>query len=147
MRFQGCPIAPLDSYAGPITMMDGRTVDSGDIRFDQDSHTFSINGVDVTSRIKQSDKAANFSGFDRATDNERAYRMAQLRKTGMMPPPTGETSTTKNFFSLVTTDPLGAPIEYASKKADQITKSSGIQTLIIAGIVGYGLILYLQSRK
>lgn len=147
MRFQRCPIAPLDSYAGPITMLDGRRIDSDDLTFDRESMRFSLSGIDVTNNIKQADKVANFPGFDRAKDNERAYVEAYVKSRGQVPPSTGSTSTLGIFTKQITTEPLAAPLESLDKTVGQIARSSGVQTIIITAIIGYGLYLYFQSRR
>jgi hypothetical protein len=145
MRFQRCPITPLDSYAGNITFTDGSTADVGDITFDPGSYHFTYYGKDVTNQLTQSQKAAGWKKFDRAKDNLRAYNESQL-KQGKTPVPTGSTSTIGIFAEQLFTDPLGAPLESLDKKVKQVVTSSGVQTILITAIIGYGLVLFFQSR-
>jgi hypothetical protein len=147
MRYSRCPITPLDSYAGNLTFTDGSTADVGDITFDQSSYHFTYYNKDVTNLLTQAQKAAGWKSFDRAKDNLRAYNEAKLAQTGSVPPPTGSSSTIRLFAEQLFTDPLGAPLESLDRKVGQIAKSTGVQTLIITGIIGYGLFLYFQSRR
>jgi hypothetical protein len=146
MRFQRCPIATLDSYAGNITFTDGSTADVGDITFDPASYHFTYYGKDVTNKLTQSQKAAGWRNFDRAKDNLRAYEEGQVVQ-GKPVVPTGSTSTIGNFTNLIFTDPLGAPLESLDRKVSQVAKSTGVQTILITAIIGYGLFLWVQSRR
>lgn len=147
MRYSRCPITPLDSYAGNLTFLDGSTADVGDITFDQGSYHFTYYNKDVTNLLTQAQKAAGWKSFDRAKDNLRAYNEAQLAKTGKVPPPTGSTSTIALFSEQIFTDPLGAPLESLDRKVAQVAKSTGVQTLLVTAVVGYGLFLFLKAKK
>jgi len=129
-------VAPdsLDGYSAMVVFLDGTTADAGDITFDQSTYRFYRNGVDITNRLSQAEKANNFPNFSREKDNLRAYNEAAKAKTGVTPAPTGSTSVTANFFNQLATEPFRAPID-ALKKS---TSGTGVGT--IAGI-GIGLII------
>ena len=135
------PLATLDAYSASVSLLDGRTVDAGDIRFDQSSYHFYYNGVDVTNSLTQNVKAANFPKFDRARDNLRAYEESYTARMGKPPPATGDTSLMSNFVKQITTDPIAAPLESFDRAVEKVKQSTGIQA--VGTIVGIGLIIWL----
>lgn len=135
------PFSTLDAYSASVSLLDGRTIDAGDVRFDEGSYHFYYNGVDVTNLLTQNNKAANFPRFDRARDNLRAYEESYTKRMGTPPPPTGDTSLMSNFVKQITTDPVAAPLEAFDRAVENVKQSTGIQA--IGTIAGIGLLIWL----
>lgn len=122
-----------------VTLLDGRTVDSQDLTFHPENYHVYYNGEDVTNNMRQSDKAAIWSDFSRATDNERSYAEKYVRENGHNPPPAGSSSTFVNFWQQITTDPLAAPLETLDTTVSKLTGNSTIRWVLIIAAVGVGL--------
>lgn len=136
------PLETVDAYSAAVTLVGGRTVDAGNIRFDETTYHFYLDGVDVTNSLTQSQKAANWPRFDRAADNLRAYNEAYAAKHGGQPPPaTGSTSTAELFINQMLTEPFKAPADSLER---QLSGSPLIKTGMLVG--GLALVAYLVSK-
>ncbi len=122
-----------------VTLLDGRSVDSTELVFHPENYHVYYAGEDVTNNMRQSDKAAIWSDFDRAVDNERSYAEKYVRENGHAPPPAGSTSTFVNFWQQITTDPLSAPLETLNATAAKLTGNTTIKWVLIIAAVGVGL--------
>lgn len=137
-----------------IHLLDGSFADSNGITFDPATYHFYLRDaqgkqLDITKDLARVDKRTLVPAFDDARENLRISD----EKTGKTYDE--RTSTGEIFVDQVIKDPLGAPLDAIKSGADQVlgafddvvkkvTKSSGVQTILVVGIVV--LILY-ASRK
>src|SRR5687767_8847895 len=120
-----------------VTLLDGRTVDSRDLSLNRVTYHVTYLGTeDVTRLMRQNDKAAVFSSFDRSRDNIRASdedRQAQ----GLAPIRHGSTSLLGNFTTQILTDPLAAPLQFADEKiTGRLFASSTVRTIVALALLG-----------
>src|SRR5216684_8072460 len=114
-----------------IGLLDGRQVDIADVSFDASSYTwiYTPTGEDVTWLLDVQERQ-RFEGFDRTVFNDLIYTDAYKQAhQGNSPPPVGSKSTWDNLWTLLKTDPFGAPID---------TASSGVRTGLASIFKGLG---------
>lgn len=127
-----------------ITLLDGRTADTSHILFDPVTYRFSADttGEDLTLKIRLTDKE-RFAGFDR----DRWFTISSdLRNTGTIQPEL-DTSTFSNFWTLITTDPLGAPLEQLNKAVDKFIAAPAIKKIFVGAVIVGGLYLLIKQKK
>lgn len=143
-----------------VTLIDGRTYDLDNAVFDRVYYRFHDynTGEDLTNLIFQRDKAANWSGFDRSRDNERAYVENFMRTHGgQLPPETGSTSFWNNFFRQIYREPFNAPIQAVESAlaaaGEQLNNSPHVKSVvdtlkILAALAAIAALVYVvKSAK
>ena len=134
-----------------IRLTDGRVVDMMDISYEPGSFSFTLvqPGLveDVTNRVSVTDKQ-RFSGFSLSGYNDYLYRQRySATHGGQSAPQVGSTSTLVNFADQLFHDPLSAPLESLDKGVGKLAGSSGIQTLVILGVVAVGAYIFFGLKK
>lgn len=118
-----------------ITLLDGRSVDLGNINFDQSSYHFYLidTSEDITNLISRADKNANWSDFDPTVDNTRASNEAS---GGSGPVAPLNDSTLSILANQLETDPLAAPIASAksalNNAVNDLTGGSTVAKIALA---------------
>jgi hypothetical protein len=125
-----------------IELLDKRRVDSSQLSIDWETyHVFLDNKEDVTRNVRQNDKVAIFPGFDRETDNLRAYN----EKNGGTGPVEGlDESTVSIFVDQMLNDPLAAPLEALDNTTEKILTSKTGKVVVV--IVGIGLLVWAVNK-
>lgn len=121
-----------------ITLISGRVVDSDVVEFDPATHTFTLNGADITDDIRRNDKR-KFVGFSDEQENLRWFK-----KNNPNAPETGSTSTLGLFWDQITTDPLDAPLDALDAGVNKILGNTSVK--IILGVVAVGVAAYVFYR-
>lgn len=127
-------------------LLDGTSVDSSAIDFDPNSYHFNIGGNDITELIRRADKRTLVPGFDDDVENKRIFGEKYANDPNVN---TGEldTSVAGNFWHQITTDPLGAPLDALDAGVKKLANSSGIQKVVIIGVVGLIIYAFVITRR
>ncbi len=122
-----------------LTLTNGESVLVDAIDFNATTYLFKIGNRDITNLIRRADKNYYFPEFDPLRDNIRL-------STGNATTAQLETSTGRIFLEQITTDPLDAPLDAFDAAVDKVIGSSGIQTVLIVGFIGLGLLLVVKLK-
>lgn len=130
-----------------ITLLDGRIVDTANIFFDDSDYSFKLGGTaeNITTLIRASDKQT-FPGFDQTKYNDIVYVQHYFQLHGTYPPDIGSTSVWANFVQQIATNPLQAPLDSLNAGISQITGADAFKKILIAGLIGFGLLLLVKSE-
>ena len=133
-----------------ITLLDGRTEDTGNVFFDPATYVFKdiASGEDLSNLIRFADKS-NFPGWDAAKQlaftSNNSQGIANTPENTLTP---GETpGTLSNFWTQLTTDPLAAPLDSLNKGIDKLVQAPAILKVGVAAVVVIGIVLILRSKK
>lgn len=121
-----------------FNLIDGSRVDSANVRLLPNGYSFAdiTTGRDLTLLLYNADKQL-FPGFDVVAYNN------FLSGT----PDPGSASFFGNLTEQLINDPLGAPLAALDSGIKKIFSSSGIQTILVLGVVGFGIYVYLKKAK
>jgi len=119
-----------------IELLDGSTVDTDFLRFDEEHYHFYLgsggNAQDLTDLIRRADKLAIVEDFDVEKENERIYVEKYWREHKELPPEIGSDSVWWNFTEQILTDPLDAPFKAG---LGWLTSTTTGQLIMLAGAI------------
>lgn len=129
-----------------IRLISGASATSSQIEFNPGNYHWTLNGYDITNDIKRADKLRMVPDFDIERENRRLSSEAPASNTpsGAGTDPLTE-STLGIFTDQIFHDPLGAPLATLDKGIGQLVGSSGIQTIVIVGVLA--LVGYMMFQK
>jgi hypothetical protein len=127
-----------------VTLLDGNTVDSSSIVFDDRSYHFYIGATDITRDLRRVDKLELVPNFDVERDNIRASQEAHGKTLQEYVPL--QTNAGVIFVDQITTDPLAAPLESVDSAVKKVLSSTGVKKILIVGIVVLAVVIYFKER-
>lgn len=129
-----------------ITLLDGRSTDTGSIRWDKSSYHFYLGSEDVTNLINRADKVANWSGFDVYKDNSRlsAEQPATRQNQGLPPLTLGPVEDLPTGAGYIAGETLVGTASDLARGAGSYIQTT-TNTLVIFGVAG--LVAYLLLSK
>lgn len=127
-----------------ITLISGKQIPAEMVVFDERQYHFFYQGSDITNDIYRRDKIALVPGFDIERDN---YRVSAEKGSGVRygNEPLND-STLDAFGNQILNDPLGAPLETLDAGVKKIMASSGIKTILFAGVAVVALVVFIKTK-
>lgn len=127
-------------------LINGGTVDDSELTYDQQASRVYWKGQDVSNQISQNEKIRLFPDYDQRQDAFRASDDARIRRN--QKPLGGELdeSTGSVLIDQIENDGvLAAPLETLDRTVSQVFSSTGIKTLIVAGVLVLAAVVYLRK--